>query len=430
MNAFIPPPLPSAQPKTAALAIWSLVLGIIGVFLSLMCLGIVAAIPAVICGHQALSRIKQSGGELAGQGLAIGGLVTGYLGIGLTILLIPLMMVIAVPNFIKARAASQKNACLNNLRQIDAAKNEWALEHHKKSTDTPTETDLLPYLANHQWPRCPADGSYTIGPVGTLPFCSLPKHQLTETDSAEAGAGQALKAPAGLVAWWQAENNAQDGAGNNPGQLMNQASYRPGKVGTAFNLDGNNGFVLVQASASLNVGSEEGFTMEGWILPEYLNSGVTIFEYERQLATRNGADVGVQLVISDIPNQGPHPGALAANIVDDNQDSHIMGSADGVLTAGVWQHVALTYDRASGMAALYKDGEVVKQAHLGSFTPQTSFPNLLLGARTTYNSVAHPGGVFSGGMDEISFYDRALSAAEIASIFAAGDRGKQGPIRR
>src|ERR1039457_1820999 len=105
------------SPKTSALAIWSLVLGI----LSLACFSIFAAIPGVICGHKALSRIKYSGGRISGQGLAIAGLVTGYLGIAWAILFIPLMMAIAIPNFVKARTTSQANACINNLRQIDDA---------------------------------------------------------------------------------------------------------------------------------------------------------------------------------------------------------------------------------------------------------------------------------------------------------------------
>ena len=173
MNETIPPPLEiPQQPKTSALAIWSLVLGI----LSLVCFTIFAAIPGVICGHKALSKIKRSSGVLTGQGLAIAGLVTGYLGIAWAIFMIPLMMAIAIPNFVKARETAQMNACINNLRQIDAAKNQWALEHNKQATDTPTESDLTPYLKNHQFPQCPAGGVYTIGQDSDAPTCSITNH--------------------------------------------------------------------------------------------------------------------------------------------------------------------------------------------------------------------------------------------------------------
>ena len=100
MNETIPPlPGNAPQPKNSALAIWSLVLGI----LSLTCFSIFSAIPGVICGHKALSKIKQSGGALTGQGLAIAGLVTGYLGILWAVIFIPMMLAIAIPNFVKAR---------------------------------------------------------------------------------------------------------------------------------------------------------------------------------------------------------------------------------------------------------------------------------------------------------------------------------------
>jgi len=89
-----------------------------------------------------------------------------------------LLAAIAIPNFVKARATSQENACINNLRMIDGAKQEWALENHKTATDTPTPEDLLPYVMNHRFPKCPAGGHYTIGSLGEKPTCSISGHQL------------------------------------------------------------------------------------------------------------------------------------------------------------------------------------------------------------------------------------------------------------
>jgi len=87
-----------------------------------------------------------------------------------------MLAAVAIPNFVKARSTSQQNACINNLRQLDAAKNEWALEKGKKSTDTPTMDDLKPYLG--KIPHCPAGGTYTINAVGQPPECSIPGHKL------------------------------------------------------------------------------------------------------------------------------------------------------------------------------------------------------------------------------------------------------------
>ncbi len=93
-------------------------------------------------------------------------------------------------NFVRARATSQANACINNLRQIDAAVNEWALERGKKTGDGPASltSDLTPDIklnANGSIPECPAGGSYTVGTVGATPqvTCNLsntvnPPHQL------------------------------------------------------------------------------------------------------------------------------------------------------------------------------------------------------------------------------------------------------------
>jgi len=83
---------------------------------------------------------------------------------------------IAIPNFVKARETSQRNACINNLRQIDAAKQQWALEKGKQATDVPTWDDIKPYL--YKIPQCPAGGTYTINAVGERPTCSVPGHAL------------------------------------------------------------------------------------------------------------------------------------------------------------------------------------------------------------------------------------------------------------
>jgi len=83
----------------------------------------------------------------------------------------------------RARAAAQqsdaeaaRNKCINNLRQIDGAKNEWALENNKAVGAVPTAQDIAPYIkldANGNIPGCPSGGTYTIGAVGEQPSCSI-----------------------------------------------------------------------------------------------------------------------------------------------------------------------------------------------------------------------------------------------------------------
>jgi chromosome segregation ATPase len=78
----------------------------------------------------------------------------------------------------QADAEAARNQCINNLRQIDAAKDEWALENNKPAGAIPTAQDLLPYLTDQTFPVCPSGGTYTIGSVGVPPTCSIPGHAL------------------------------------------------------------------------------------------------------------------------------------------------------------------------------------------------------------------------------------------------------------
>jgi prepilin-type N-terminal cleavage/methylation domain-containing protein len=84
----------------------------------------------------------------------------------IVVAIIGLLAAIAIPNFIKAREASQKNACIANLKQIDGAKNTWALEQKKVNSDSPGDTDLFgTTLYIREKPSCPGGGTYTLGVV-------------------------------------------------------------------------------------------------------------------------------------------------------------------------------------------------------------------------------------------------------------------------
>jgi chromosome segregation ATPase len=73
---------------------------------------------------------------------------------------------------------AQRNTCINNLRQIDAAKQQWALENSKTDEAVPVTLELLPYLKGNVFPVCPGGGTYTINAVGVPPTCSIPGHVL------------------------------------------------------------------------------------------------------------------------------------------------------------------------------------------------------------------------------------------------------------
>src|SRR6267154_780107 len=92
----------------------------------------------------------------------------------IVVAIIGLLAAIAIPNFVKARTTAQKNACINNLRQIDGASQQWALEQKKDPAAAVVESDVTPYLKNSV--VCPSGGtvfsdSYTISTVAASPIC-------------------------------------------------------------------------------------------------------------------------------------------------------------------------------------------------------------------------------------------------------------------
>ena len=99
----------------------------------------------------------------------------------IVVAIIGLLAAIAIPNFVKARSTAQKNACIANLRQIDSAVQQWALENKKTSSDTYAISDptLLLYLKGSTLPPCPASGTYAAGgSVSIVPTCTVAGHTL------------------------------------------------------------------------------------------------------------------------------------------------------------------------------------------------------------------------------------------------------------
>lgn len=91
----------------------------------------------------------------------------------IVVLIIGILLAIAVPNFIKARETSRTKTCLANMRQIESAKEQWAMEMKKGAADTPAWGDLVganAYLKAQ--PACPSGGAYSINDVATTPTCS------------------------------------------------------------------------------------------------------------------------------------------------------------------------------------------------------------------------------------------------------------------
>ena len=130
MNGTQPPPIPPGRTQKSGMPTWAIVLIVLG--------------------------------------------IAGFIGIAI----IGMLAAIAIPNFVKARQTAQTNVCINQLRSIQAAKEQWALENKKKQTEVPTESEVTTYLKAGDFPICPAGGNYLINAVDENPTCSVPKHQL------------------------------------------------------------------------------------------------------------------------------------------------------------------------------------------------------------------------------------------------------------
>jgi prepilin-type N-terminal cleavage/methylation domain-containing protein len=98
----------------------------------------------------------------------------------IVVAIIGLLAAIAIPSFVKARNTSQQNACINNLRQIDSAKEQLAMATHLANGTTPDNDDVAAYIKGDAIPTCPGGGTIAVQAIGTLPTCT----GVTATDHA------------------------------------------------------------------------------------------------------------------------------------------------------------------------------------------------------------------------------------------------------
>ena len=93
----------------------------------------------------------------------------------IVVAVIGLLTVIAIPAFAKSRARSAETLCISNLRSIDYAKAQWAMDTRKGSGAKPRDEDLFgPTSYIRSKPRCPAGGQYSINALTAVPTCSIP----------------------------------------------------------------------------------------------------------------------------------------------------------------------------------------------------------------------------------------------------------------
>ena len=202
-----------------------------------------------------------------------------------------------------------------------------------------------------------------------------------------AESGVSAPVPQGIVGWWRGEGNANDAIGNNQGVLLNGASFAAGFVGTAFRFDGINDVVSIPDAPGLQLNLSSPRTIEAWAFRTSATSPMHL------VGRRAGCGFGIDFYQLAIGNN-----AIPSNSVPLN----------------VWSHLATTYDGV--VDRQYVNGAVVFQRSV-AYTPGPASAPLLIGS----SGSCQP---FAGLIDEVSLYNRALSAQEIQAIVAAGSEGK------
>ena len=97
----------------------------------------------------------------------------------IVIAIIGLISAIAIPNFVKTRTRAQTQVCIENLAQLESAKQVWGVEKGKVDGDLPTMSDLIGELLYiKKMPSCPAGGTYEFQAIGQIATCSISGHTL------------------------------------------------------------------------------------------------------------------------------------------------------------------------------------------------------------------------------------------------------------
>ncbi len=222
--------------------------------------------------------------------------------------------------------------------------------------------------------------------------------------SAGSAAADTCSPPAGIQAWWPAENSGNDTAGSNPATPQNGAGYGPGKAGAAFVLDGFDDFYRVPDAPSLR---PQSLTAEGWFNFSS-TSGVRML-FGKSLGTGPLESFGAFL----------NGGQLSGLICEAAGFGPIL-STPFAPSPGIWYHVAYTFNDAANIQSLYINGVLSAS---GAVTQSIAYDANPFTIGAEYESGA-PAYQFAGAIDELALYNRPLMASELQAIFSAGASGK------
>jgi hypothetical protein len=212
----------------------------------------------------------------------------------------------------------------------------------------------------------------------------------------------------GPVSYWPADGNAYDLLGGNDGELLNGATYKPGVSGQAFSFDGVDGRVSVPNSSNLNVGTGD-FTITFFAMFDNLENNTNGMVHKDNYGDQ-GSYNGWLFNICDFCDEIGGIGVETRNIVQTSDNDARYPKSN--FQVGIWYHIAAV--RQSNVLYLYIDGVLRSTTPERVPTDLSNSSNLEFGALSSGSRQ-----FFSGALDEIYFFNRALSADEIQSLFSA-----------
>lgn len=208
---------------------------------------------------------------------------------------------------------------------------------------------------------------------------------------------------AGLVAHWPFAGNANDISGNsNHGAVTGAvlAADRFGNANSAYSFNGTSDHISVPASPSTNTSLSDGFTISSWIM--LATGGPT---NPRILGIQNSANVNYDLW------QKTSDGKIYFTNYNGNNPATEISSSSPIAT-GTWYHVAVTIDAANSSTRVYLNGNLAASSSNAVVKPVN--PVTKLGV-----NVANPW-YWKGSLDDIRFYDHALTACEVQELYHEG----------
>ena len=289
--------------------------------------------------------------------------------------------------------------------------------HHVYLGESPEECPLLAKDVKLNYVKTPAldsfqtyywrvdavkpDGSVTPGEVCgfTIGRGSEPGTTGGSATEVPARSQKNVKPAAGLVSWWPGNGSAEDIVGANDGILINGTTFGPGLIDEAFVLDGIDDCVRVPYSEDLY---PESLTLEAWIKPHRTDKASHIIHtrliYGLSIA-RDSLMCCVSPSSMGLKRSCGFPSGLAR------------------LTADQWNHVACTWDAATGQLIMYVNGSEAAIQERGTDNPLNASEDAIC-----MGSLNSGGSFFSGLIDEPALYNRALTALEIRDIYRRGNQ--------